>query len=379
MRSRRVVIRAMALAVLALSAVPGPASAKPQLRTNDPSWKLYRDIYHAAETNMELGRWEDALTRLDALLGKRVDTASVRYYRALCLANLRRWAEAYEDFARAFSMGDPASADDVAIAKECYKKMAEVKKRLGWLRISVGPLPEGERPVVTIDGEPAPAAKDPHRPAPGNALVLAPVPVLRGEHTVEVVVKGREPMRQRVVVETTGETTPVLGAFHEPLVAVDFWPTPSKPDGARALLGASPAKEASGSAAAASAGSTGASGRVPFYLASAGLALGATSAGLLTAHALDGSAGRGDRLLVAGGVTGAAALVSGLTALLLGGGKPDARAAGGRALPGVATDARAAGGRALPGVATGATERAGGRLMVAPTPQGGGVVWAGAF
>ena len=350
---RSVAIRAMVLLVLA--AVPSLASAKPQLRTTDPKWKLYQDIYHAAEINMELGRWEDALVRLDALLSKRVDTASVRYYRALCLANLKRWAESYDDFTRAFTMGDPASADDVAIAKECYEKMSEVKRRLGWVEVSVGPSREGDHPRLLIDG--VPVQTDKAINSPPNVLSWAPIVVLRGEHVVEVQAQGREPLRQRVVVESKGDGPVRPLEFLTPLVMVKlWWEEAARPTAAAAVDGPSSAHGAAPS-------SPSQRSSVPSsYLGGAGLALGVTSVGLVGAHFLDRS--DSDGLLVAGLVTGGAAVVSGVAALLLGG-QP--------------SDSRAAARLGSPRPPQGTLGHSSGRLLVSPAPQGGTMIWAGTF
>ncbi|HEU4407702.1 MAG TPA: hypothetical protein VFS43_20730 [Polyangiaceae bacterium] len=347
------------MVLFALVMAPSLAGAKPQLRTADPKWRFYQDIYHAAENYMELGRWEEALVRLDALLDKRVDTASVRFYRALCFANLKRWVEAYEDFGRAFAMGDPASPEDASIAKESYKKMAEVKKRLGWLHISVGPLPKVERPVLLIDGEPVPTEKDPELPSDGGAIWWAPRPVLRGEHTVEVRIPGREPLQKRVLVDSKEGDQTSRTPFPEPLTPVHFdlsQDTP-KPNGAVLTPHASVTREASLPSQSRS------TGGVTPYLGGAALALGVTSAGLSTAYFLDRAEGRGDALLVAGGITAGAAVASGVLALLLGGGPSDAK--------------MDRGGPSSPAARAPSSLR--GRVVVAPNPQGGGLIWAGSF
>lgn len=345
---------AQATFVLTVALAPTWASAKPKLKTADPMAQVYQAIYHAAENDMEGGFWGPALMRLDMLLKKRVDAASVRYYRALCLANLERWPEAYEEFGQALAMGDPAIADDLYIAKESVTKMSEVRKHLGWLSVTVGELREGEKPVLLVDGKVVLVEGHPDA-ADASFFTWPPLPVTLGEHAVEVRAAGSGPLQETVVVGRPGEEATGSLLRLEPLVTVTFAqrrplrsveasaPSPSP------LQLEVPARPA---------------GHGSPFLGGVAIGLGVSSLGMFAAHVLDRDEDPGGGLLIAGGVAGGAALAVGAAALLVGRGDSSTQVMGGPGPKGAA--------KAPPA-------QAGSRLLVAPTPHGVGLVWAGAL
>ncbi|HEU4409624.1 MAG TPA: tetratricopeptide repeat protein [Polyangiaceae bacterium] len=303
-----------------------------------------RALFRSAEALMVAGRWGEALRILSDLLALK-ETAALRYNRGVCHAKLGRWVAAYEDYSRslALSMGvEGADLDYVADASR--RGLRDAARYVAEVEVSVRPVPRGVHPTLLIDG----VAHGAEREAgyQDGQLTWGPFVVARGEHSLEVKLEGRAPLRHTLRLAEASASDRDLTA----LVQL-AWPDESTRQPGQASAPAAPAPTRPSSA-------------LPPIVGGIGLGVAACSAGLFVAHwARDRDEGGGAPYLPAALVTGAAALGAGAFALAYAavspGGAPDA----------MASSRKAEAGR--PAVVS--------RVLVAPDRQGVGVVWSGAF
>jgi hypothetical protein len=303
-----------------------------------------RTLFRSAEALMLAGRWGEALRILSDLLSLK-ETAAVRYNRGVCQAKLGRWVAAYEDYTRALALSMGVEGADLNYLADASRRgLRDAARYVAEVEVSVQFVPRGVHPTLLVDGVPYGIERE--AGYQDGRLTWGPLVVLRGEHSLEVKLEGRPPLRQALRIAEASASDRELTALVQ-LV----WPDESSH---RPNLAAAPT-------------SSTAARPVPIGpLVVGGISLGAAacSTGLFVAHvARDRDEGGGPSYLTAALITGAAALGTGAFAL--------AYAA---MAPGAVPD-----GRAPPRAARAREPVVGSRVLVAPDAQGVRVVWAGAF
>src|SRR5579862_1950427 len=97
------------LSIATLATAARPAAAEPSSRTD---LTAARDLFVAAESDEDAGRWAEALEKLRRVAQVKA-TAGVRYHVALCQEHLGHLAGALEDFEAARSQARIENAHDV--------------------------------------------------------------------------------------------------------------------------------------------------------------------------------------------------------------------------------------------------------------------------
>lgn len=146
------------------------------------------------------------------------DGASARHHLALAEEASGKLPEAFGDYEQAIVLGQQQRASDIVGAAQ--RRVAELKKRVGALRIDVR-----ERPglAIMVDGGDVPAS------TAGRAFY-----VTAGSHTIDVRAPGAEPQQVSVLVEA-GKQLDVTIALRARVAALS-----GDPVGAEARRGGSP-------------------------------------------------------------------------------------------------------------------------------------------
>lgn len=123
--------------------------AAPVYAQDEADTQRARELFAEALEHADAGDWDRSAHRLEQALELR-DAASIRFNLGIALSHVGRLREAIEHLERAIEAED---ADD-AVRSGAQERLAEVRRRIGHLRVDVNG--EAGDAVVTVDGEPWP-------------------------------------------------------------------------------------------------------------------------------------------------------------------------------------------------------------------------------
>jgi hypothetical protein len=133
-----------------------------------------RDMFHEARKAEDAGRWDEALTKLQAVAHVKV-TPQVRFHLGLCLENVGRLVEALNHFER--SRAEAVEGNLPTVMAEAKRHSADVRTRAAKLTLV---LPAGREDVrVEVDDQPV-----------DSVLLARPLLLDRGQHAVKASAPG---------------------------------------------------------------------------------------------------------------------------------------------------------------------------------------------
>jgi len=198
-----------ALAVFVALALAGPSL----VRAAEPSpgeLATARELFQQGLDAEDKNDWEHAL-ELFRKVGAVKMTAQVRFHIGLCLENLGKLVDAYDEFMRARGEVEGNPKPDAAMLRaESDKHLADLKARIPRVILEV---PSDDSISVTIDGKPI-----------NPALFNTPIPLDPGTHAI--VAKGAHgSFREKLMVAERGGTRTITVTLEE----APSQPSPERP------------------------------------------------------------------------------------------------------------------------------------------------------